>query len=426
MVKKVKNYDYAIIGNSAAGIGGVEGIRSVDADGTIAIISDEKYHAYSRPLISYYLGKRITSDTGMYYRPKDFYKKNEVDTFLGSQVTSIDKKDQKIALEDGTTIVYKKLLMATGGVPFVPTIEKLQGPDVYTFTTWDEAKKVAKAAGPGIKAVVIGGGLIGMKAAEGLIELGVTVTIVELADRVLSTILDVKGSKMFEAHLKGLGTKVITKDTVTSIKREAGNVSGVALKSGKDIACDMVIVAIGVVPNTALAKAASIKTERGLVVDEHLKTSAKNIYAAGDVVETVDVLRGIRRPQPIWPNAYTQGHAAGKNMAGSPYEYEGSFGMNSVEVCGLPTITVGMYDASGKGFEEITASGPGHDTYKKIILKDDRIIGAIFVGDIDRAGIVTGLIKDRVKVSEFKKFLLTDEFGYAIFPKEMRKERLSR
>lgn len=433
MMAVKKAYDYVIVGNSAAGIGGVEGIRSVDPKGSIAIISDEKYHAYSRPLISYYLGKRVTADTGMYYRPKGFYKQHGVDTYLGTRANLIDKKEQQLVFEDGTKITYKKLLLATGGVPFVPPIENLNGPDVYTFTTWDEAKKVAKATGPATKVVVIGGGLIGMKAAEGLIELGASVTIVELADRVLSTILDPKGSKMFEAHLKGLGTRVITNDTVTSVEREAksekqevGNVTGVKLKSGKEIECDMVIVAIGVVPNTALAKTAGVKTERGITVDNHLKTSAKDIYAAGDVVETFDVLRKVRRPQPIWPNAYSQGYAAGKNMAGSPFEYEGSFGMNSVEVMGLPTITVGMYDASGKGFEEITQSGPGHDTYKKIILKDDRIVGAIFVGDIDRAGIVTGLIRDRVKVSEFKKYLLTDEFGYAVFPKEMRKERLSK
>ncbi len=434
--KKALKFDYVIIGNSAAGIGAVEGIRNVDAKGSIAIISDERYHTYSRPLISYYLGKKVTSDSNMYYRPKGFYKHHGVEALLGRKVVSIDKRIKELVLADGTKIAFKKLMVATGGAPFVPPIKDLEGEDVYTFTTWDEAKKVAKAAGPDTTAVVIGGGLIGLKAAEGLIEIGVKVTIVELADRIFSTILDVKGSKMFETHLKNLGSKVITGDTVTAIKRKAESgkrekgkgkedrVTGVVLKSGKEIACDMVIVAIGVVPNTALAKTAGIKMERGIIVDGHLRTSEKDIYAAGDVVETFDVLRKVRRPQPIWPNAYTQGYAAGLNMAGFIFEYEGSFGMNSVEVCGLPTITVGMYDAAGKGFEEIVKSGPEKDSYKKIILKDDRIVGAVFVGDIDRAGIVTGLIKDRVKVSDFKKYLLTDEFGYAVFPKELRKERL--
>lgn len=416
--------DYVIIGNSAAGIGAVEGIRQVDKKGSIAIISDEPHHAYSRPLISYYLGGKVEPHN-MYFRPKTFYRDYDVEPLLGKPVTAIDSGAHTVTVA-GKKLKYGKLLVATGGSPFVPPIDNMSGADVYTFTKWDDAKAVAKAAEKAESAVVIGGGLIGLKATEGLLNLGVKVTVVELADRVLSTILDDKASQMFAAHLKSLGVTLITGDTAVAVNRDGeGSVTGVTLKGGKTVETDIVIVAIGVVPNTKLAETTKVKKERGIVVDEHLRTSVKDIYAAGDCIETYDVLRHIRRPQPIWPNAYEQGRTAGVNMAGQPMDYNGSFGMNSIEVKGLPTITVGMYDAVGPEFEILAKSNPETMSYKKVIIHNDRIVGAVFVGDIDRAGIMTGLIKDKVNVKAFKHELISDNFGYAVFPEALRKEKLS-
>ncbi|MFA5866509.1 MAG: FAD-dependent oxidoreductase [Actinomycetota bacterium] len=420
--------DYVIIGNSAAGIGAVEGIRSVDKKGTIAVISDEPYHTYSRPLISYYLGGKVEQHN-MYYRPKTFYRDYSVEPMFGVPATKIDTTAKTVTVGVGKTkqIKYGKLLIAAGGTPFVPPITNLEGTGVFTFTKWDDAKALLKATRQAETAIVIGGGLIGLKAAEGLLNVGIKVTVVELADRVLSTILDAKGSKMFGEHLKALGVTLLTGDTVTGIVRDGeGSVVGASLKSGRNVEGDLVVVAIGVVPNTALTDGTKITKERGILVDEHLMTSVKDVYAAGDCVETFDVLRKTRRPQPIWPNAYEQGQKAGLNMAGRITDYIGSFGMNSIEVSGLPTITVGMYDAVGPKYEILQKSDPETNTYKKVILDKDRVVGAVFVGDIDRAGIMTGLIKDRVNVKAFKHDLISDNFGYAIFPETLRKERLSR
>ncbi len=416
--------DYVIIGNSAAGIGAVEGIRQVDQTGSIAIISDEPHHTYSRPLISYYLGGKVEQHN-MYFRPKTFYRDYDVEPMLGNPVTVIDAAGHTVTVA-GKKIKYGKLLVATGGSPFVPPIENLAGSDVFTFTKWDDAKALAKAAEKAERAVVIGGGLIGLKATEGLLNLGLNVTVVELADRVLSTILDEKASQIFGTHLKSLGVTLITGDTAAAVNRDGeGSVTGVTLKGGNTVEADVVVVAIGVVPNTVLADTAKVKKERGIIVDEHLMTSAKDIYAAGDCVETFDILRHIRRPQPIWPNAYEQGRTAGINMAGQPLAYKGSFGMNSIEVKGLPTITVGMYDAVGPEYEILAKSDAESLTYKKVIIHNDRLVGAVFVNDIDRAGIMTGLIKDQVNVKAFKHDLISDNFGYAVFPEALRKERLS-
>jgi NAD(P)H-nitrite reductase large subunit len=420
--------DYLIIGNSAAGIGAVEGIRSVDKKGTIAVISDEPYHTYSRPLISYYLGGKVDQHK-MYYRPKDFYRNYSVEPMFGVPATKIDTTAKTVAVGIGKTkmVRYDKLLIATGGTPFIPPIANLEGSGVFTFTKWDDAKALLKASRQAETVIVVGGGLIGLKAAEGLLNIGVKVTVIELADRVLATILDEKGSKIFGAHLKSLGVNLITRDTATGIIRTGeGIVTGVTLKSGRTLDGDLVVVAIGVVPNTALTEGTKIKKDRGIIVNEHMMTSVKDVYAAGDCVETFDVLRKIRRPQPIWPNAYEQGRTAGLNMAGQVTDYAGSFGMNSIEVSGLPTITVGMYDAAGPKYEILQKSDPDTMSYRKVILDNDRVIGAVFVGDIDRAGIMTGLIKDRVNVKAFKQDLISDNFGYALFPEALRKERLNR
>lgn len=418
--------DYVIIGNSAAGIGAVEGIRSVDKKGTIAVVSDEPYHTYSRPLISYFLGGKVETND-MYYRPKTFYTDYGVTTYFGRRVTKIDTAAKTVTMTGGKKLKYGKLLIATGGVPFVPPLKNLAGPGVFTFTKWDDAKEMRKRAREAKSAVVIGGGLIGLKCAEGLLVVGLDVTVVELADRVLSTVLDERGSRLFEGHLRKIGVNLITGDTATEVLRDGeGRVTGVKLKSGKLIEGEIVVVAIGVVPNTAVIEGTKVKKEKGILVDEHLKTSVKDVYAAGDCVETFDVLRKIRRPQPIWPNAYEQGRTAGLNMAGEEINYPGSFGMNSLEIEGLPSITVGMYEAAGQKYEILQKIDPAKMTYKKVVLENDRIVGAVFIGDIDRAGIMTGLIKDRVNIKAFKRDLLGDNFGYAMFPMSLRQERYNK
>lgn len=418
--------DYVIIGNSAAGIGAVEGIRSVDKKGTIAVVSDEPYHTYSRPLISYFLGGKVETND-MYYRPKTFYKDYGVTTYFGRRVTRIDTAAKIVTITGGKKLKYGKLLIATGGVPFIPSLKNLAGPGVFTFTKWDDAKEMQKSAREAKSAVVIGGGLIGLKCAEGLLAVGLDVTVVELADRVLATILDERGSKLFESHLRKIGVNLITGDTAAEVLRNSeGSVTGLKLRSGKVIEGEIVVVAIGVIPNMAVTEGTKVKKEKGILVDEHLKTSVKDVYAAGDCVETFDVLRKTRRPQPIWPNAYEQGRAAGLNMAGEERNYPGSFGMNSLEIEGLPTITVGMYEAAGPKYEILQKIDPGKMTYKKVVLKNDRIVGAVFIGDIDRAGIVTGLIKDRVNIKAFKHDLLGDNFGYAMFPMPLRQERYNK
>lgn len=414
---------YLIIGNSVAAIAAVEAIREKDQKGDITLISDEPQFVYSRPLISYLLAGDVKVEQ-MYYRGKNFYERNKIRATLGRKVTSVDATNRKVVLEDGEEFLFEKLLIATGGKPIVP---KTKGSDlngVFTFTKWDDVEKIKKfLLGIEVKrAVIVGGGLIGLKAAEGLVALGIKITIVELSDRIMSSTFDGTTSEMMKKILEKRGVEVVTKNTSDEIIANGAEVGGVVLRDGTRINCEMVVFAIGVSPNIEMVKDSGIKVNRGIQVDEYMRTNFPDIYAAGDVVEAYDLLMRENRPIAIWPNASIQGAVAGHNMAGGTKKYGGSFAMNSIEICDIPTISMGLTDPpAGKGYEVLQQLNEEKPTYRKIVLKDNVVVGAIFVNDIDRAGIFTSLIKDKIDTSIFKDVLLKEEFGLAWFPKEYRK-----
>jgi NAD(P)H-nitrite reductase large subunit len=415
---------YVIIGNSAGGIGAVEAIRKYDAEGEIVILSDEPHHTYSRPLISYYLGGKVTEER-MLYRPLDFYTRLRVMPMLGKRVAAVDTRRHIVQLEDRQAIGYERLLVATGGTPFIPAIENgVRGETFHTFTTWDEARQLKRAAQDVKHAVVVGGGLIGIKAAEGLSDLGIKVTIVELAGGILSMALDETASGMMKEAAQGCGIEVITGTTVARIETNGKKVSGVQLKDGAKVPCQLVVVAIGVVPNTALLKGSEVALGRGVLVDDKMATNVAGVFAAGDVAEGPSILEEARRVVPIWPNAYRMGKVAGMNMAGKLDVYGGSMAMNSVEINHLPVISIGLSRASGPEFEVLTRLDRNAHSYRKIVIRDNVVVGAIMVNTIDRAGIVTGLIRDKVDVRNFKESLIEDRFGYISLPRQLRRARL--
>jgi len=412
-----------IIGNSIAGIAGAEAFRSVDGESELILISREPYRAYSRPLITYFLAGKV-DEPKMFLRKPDFYDRLKVQTILGREVTRVNAGARSILLDNGEQLTFDRLLIATGGVPFVPKIDNLAGKTYHTFTTWDDAKRVKELIPSVRQAVVLGGGLIGIKVAEALNLLHVKTTVVELADRILSPALDTRASAMMRAAMENAGIDVMTQETVASVDGHGDQIQRVNLRSGKSLPCDLLAVAIGVVPNTALAAGSGIATNRGIVIDDHMRTSADGIYAAGDVAEGYDTLLGSARVIPIWPSAYHQGRTAGLNMAGVDSIFPGQFAMNSVEINGTCVISVGLSTVEQGDYEILAAHDPQKNEYRKIVIKDDLIVGAIFVNAIDRAGIVTGLIKDRINVKNFKDALSRNDFGYISLPRDLRKSRL--
>lgn len=415
---------YLIIGNSAAAVGAVEAIRQYDRQSPITIVADEAHHVYSRPLISYLLGGTV-DETHMYYRPEDFYERHHVETMLGVEVARINTSERTASLSGGGQVGYDRLLIATGGKPFVPPLPGANLQGVYTFTTWQDAHRIDRYIEDGRveTALVVGGGLIGLKTTEALIDRGIPVTVAELADRILSTTFDRTASKMAEGFLRQHDVDVRTGTTVEEIIGRSGRVDHAVLRDGERVNCDLVVFAIGVRPNTGLIpEDAGIEIDRGIRVDRHMRTSVDDVYAAGDCVQAYDLLIDACRPIAIWPNAYRQGYIAGCNMAGVDRRYEGSFPMNSIEICGVPTISVGLTDPPrDEDYEIIDKYDRDAQVYKKLVLHHNRLVGAIFVGDIDRAGIYTGLIRDGVDVRPFREHLLSGNFGLISLPRDYRK-----
>ncbi|MBN1889399.1 MAG: NAD(P)/FAD-dependent oxidoreductase [Thermoflexales bacterium] len=416
---------YVIAGNSAAAVGAIEAVRQHDADNPITVVSDEAHHVYSRPLISYLLGG-LVDEAHMPYRPPDFYERHKVETRLGVEVTRINPQEQTISLAGGEALAYDRLLIATGGRPFVPPIPGLEQKGVFTFTRWEDARRLARYIEDHDvrSALILGGGLIGLKTTEALMKRSIAVTVVELAERILSATFDRTASQLAEGILRRAGVEIRTGATVQEIVGQDGRVNHAILSDGERVNCGVVVLAIGVRPNTSLVPPESgIQVGRGIVVNPCMRTNVPNVYAAGDCVEAYDMLLGASRPIAIWPNAYRQGCVAGCNMAGVYQEYEGGFPMNSVEICSVPTISVGLTDpqAGDGAYEVMDTCDRQAPVYKKLVLRGKQLVGAIFVGDINRAGIYTGLIRDGLDVSSFKDLLLAGNFGLISLPKDYRK-----
>ena len=416
---------YVIIGGSAGGIGAVEAIREVDPIGTLTVISDEPVPQYSRPMISEYVSKEATVDT-MKYRDDQFWRNNNVQTLTGRTANKIDFTKKQVTLDGGDKIDYEKLLIATGGKPFVPRMEGGEKDGVFTFTELSSAKDIEDKLEHSKSAVVIGGGLIGVSAAEALVKRGINVTLVELKDNILNLTLDKTASDIAEKVLTEAGVTVITGQTVQRILGRKDNeaaVGGVVMTDGKKIPCDLVVVAIGVIPRTELAKETDLKLNRGIIVDRFMRTNIPEVYACGDVAEAHDFLLNENRLLPLWPLAHVGGRVAGYNMAGKQVEYEGGTVMSSLKYCDLPIIAVGNVNPEElDDYEVLVELKPEKTVYKKILLKDGAIVGFIFLGDIEKAGILFRLLKNHVDVSEIKDRLLSEDFGIVALPEQLRQE----
>jgi len=413
---------YLLIGNSAGGIGAAEAIRQVDKKGALTIVSDEPYPVYSRPLISKYLtGERTLEE--ILFRPLDFYDQNNIIFLPGKKVSHLELDQQTAQLEDGEQVAWEKLLLAVGGKPIFPKMTGSGKRGVFTFTNLYDAKAIGRFLDNARKAVVIGGGLIGISVTEALIKRGVDVRVVEMKERILNTILDQQASLMAEEVLKQAGVEIIAGQTVAKVNGKDA-VEEVILDNGTALPCDLVVMAIGVSPRPELAQDAKLEINRGIVVDRHMATKHPGVYACGDVAEAYDFVYEENRLTPIWPNAYVGGRIAGLNMAGITSEYPGSTAINSLNYFGVDIASAGMPAApNDNGYE--TISKQEGDIYQKVILKDDLIMGMIFVGNIEKSGIIFGLMRNRVNVESFKQSLLADDFGLAFFPRSLWQERLA-
>lgn len=405
---------YVIIGNSAAAIGAVEGIRKCDSEGEITIISDEKHHTYSRPLISYWLKGDVTEES-MKYRPSDFYKKNNVTALLGKRAEAIDAENKLVRLDDGSELPYDKLLCAAGSRPFVPEFSGIDRvKNKFTFMKLDDAKAVKKAVKKGARVLIVGAGLIGLKAAEALVKFTGNITVVDLSERILPSILDAECSAIMQKHIESKGVRFILG---TSVKEFTEN--SAALTNGESADFDLLVLAVGVRPNSALVSEAGGEVDRGILTDSTQAVKGlSDVYAAGDCTSSYDITAGCERILALLPNAYMQGLVAGQSMAGGEAEYTKAIPMNAIGFFGLHIITAGSY--TGEVYSDINENG-----CKKLFENDGVLKGFILMGDkINNAGIYTAMIREQTPLETVDRQLMKTEPVLMAMPLEYRKQKL--
>ncbi|MDW8002743.1 MAG: FAD-dependent oxidoreductase [Deltaproteobacteria bacterium] len=409
---------YVIVGCGIAGISAIETLRKYDQKCSITVISDEKEPLYSRPLMSKVLSPR-SAVGNIFIRDRDFFTKNNVWALLGEKVEEVDPEKREIRLRSGKKIQYEKLLLATGASPLIPKIEGIDRKMVFPFRQLEDAIRLKEALKNAKNVLIVGGGPVGLELAYTLAKEGVKIKLIEMGRNLVPQLFDQAGSAILEKKLSSAGIELHIGKTLKGLEGSImrNRVKYAILSDGSVIDTDLVILATGVKPNIELAVKSAISVGNGIYVDDHLETSIKGIYAAGDVAESKDLLSSSYTLSPFWISASTQGKYAALNMLGRnvPYKetlaFQGTLRFDDVPVAFAGTL---VYDRS---FQEI-ALGPRNNVYKKIWFVNGKVSGFLFVGDIRNAGLIRSIILKRIDIPAFRERLLDPDFSYAYFLKK--------
>ena len=401
---------YVIIGNGGAGVSALQTIREIDKKSDITIISREQYPAYSPCSLPNLIGGEIDKPT-IFRFDKQFYSRLNAKFMKNTEALQIFPKDKEIKLAKGKSIKFDKLLITAGAKPITPKGIKGQELDgVHVMGTLDSALGILEHIKQGVKhAVIVGGGFMGIETATMLRKQGIKVTIVEMLPHILSRMLDPDISEKIAEILKEHGIKLVLNDSVKSINGDK-KVIDVTLSKNKLI-CDMVILAIGVAPNIEIIQDSGIKVNHGIIVDSKMQTNKKDIYAAGDIAEVKEQIEGVQGSFAIWPNAIEQGRIAGLNIAEKDTKYDGAEVVNVLDIFETPVVAMGRTSQDIGKCKAISRFTPQFS--KKILLKNNRIVGLQFVGTIRNAGTFYSLMKKGDDISSISERLLDDNFVIA-------------
>ena len=395
---------FVIIGAGAAGITAAQTLRSFRPEDIITVIStDEKVH--SRCMLHKYLGHERDAQ-GINFVKADFFEKNDIYHIACQTVTKIDTVAKTVHYGENYSVPYDKLLIATGSGFFIPPIPHFrEAPNVFGFRDLSDAMKIDEAFGKGKRVFIVGSGLVGLDAASALCHRGAEITIAEMAPRVMPLQTDDYAASVYQKVFEDHGCRFLLGIGATdAVVDGAGNITEVILSTGEHVPCDFIIMAAGVRPRIQIAQASGIKAERAIEVDDHLRTSAQDVYAAGDCTG----LSG------VWPDAMAQGKAAAENMAGIDTVYEKPYPFkNTSNFFGVTMLSVGRMDLT-EGADVIVHKTPKE--YKKAIITDGKLTGYLSLGDISNHGLYLHLIKNGIDVGDKKDkiFRLTFADFYGI------------
>lgn len=402
---------YVIIGNGIAGVSAAEAIRELDPTGGIVMVGDEALTPYSRPMISMVLEGSVSYDK-LPIRPADFYERLDITPQLGHRVSEIDAEEKRIRVKEKNWIAYDKLLIASGADARPWKADGTGLGNIFYMRTQADVKAKLAAIQSAKQALVLGGGLVGFKAAYGLLRQGLEVTMLITSGYPLSMQVDEVAGKMIRDQLLDFGLKVRVGISVEAFEGH-GAVSGARLSDGSRVPCDMVVIGKGVLPALGFVSRDKVEVDLGIIVDDHLETTCPDIFAAGDVAESVDIARKTRWVNAIWPEAAVQGRIAGMNMAGRRVSYGGSLSRNTMRIFNLDVATFGMVNPpDDDGYETLCASDPLRGTYRKMVFRGDTLAGAVLINRIEQAGLLMSLLQQEIPVNIDRVRLLDPRFNF--------------
>ncbi len=386
---------YVIVGNSAAGLAAVESLRAAAPGAEITLVAAEEGPAYSRVLTSCYLAGQVPEER-LFLVDEGFYRSRNVETLFGRAAVGLAAGENLLLLSDGTQLAFDRLLVATGASPQRLTVPGADLPRVFTLRTRADAEAIRQAARGAQRAVVVGGGMVALKAAEALCALGLAVTMVVSSPRLLSQLLDPATADLVLHRLEQPGLTVLLRENVAEIQGD-GRAAQVVTDRGRELPCDLVVVGKGVRPNVEWLGGSGVAVNRGALVDERLRTSRPGVYAAGDAAETWDAAWEERRVNALWSNAVEQGRVAGLNLAspsGASLAYPGSLAENSLHWGDLSLIAVGcVHPPADDPRYRVYTRQDGDRFYRRLVFREGRLVGAALLGDVRGAGVLRSLIR---------------------------------
>jgi nitrite reductase (NADH) large subunit len=393
-----------VVGNGIAGIMSAKILRDLGSDAEIAVYSDEKYHYYPRPNLIDYLAGTLSWDRLFPFK-NSWYEEKEIAVHLGQAITRIHPTERQVELQDGRKADYDRLLLANGAQPSLPPIKGLDKEGIFTLRRLDDCLALSDEVKRLGKVTILGGGLLGLEIARAFNTRGVEVDVVEYFDRLLWRQLDREGSALLQSQIEAMGIRV--KCGMACVEAEGKDrVHSLLFKSGRSLPTELVVIAAGIRPDIGLAQAAGLETDRGVVVDRFLRTSVSTVYAAGDLIQHQGRIYG------IIPAGFDQARRAAHNLMGEELAYEGTIPSNSLKVAGLTVTSLGLVNPEEGNYEEIKLLDRETQIYKKIVLKENHLVGAIWMGTKNGASEITKLIGAGADVSAWKDSILDENFDF--------------
>jgi nitrite reductase (NADH) large subunit len=390
---------YVIVGNGVAGVTAAQALVRADPGAQVRLLGAEPYPYYQRPRLWALIAGEI-EEQELYFRPKEWYQERGIDLILGARATSLDTTAHQLTLAGGETLDYDRLLLATGGVPFIPPINGKDKRGVFALRTLQDARAIKSYAAQIREVLIVGGGLLGLETARALLAPDRRVTVLEIVPHLLPRQLDVPGAEVLERLLRDMGMHIRIGAQTQAVLGN-GQVSGIRFADGSEVSGDMVVLSTGIRSKIDLARSAGLAVDRGILVDEHLRTSAPDVYAAGDAAEFHHRVYG------IIPAAIEQARAAAANMTGEKEMlYMGTVPSTTLKIVGIDLTCLGDSMVEGDEYTIYRYVNQQAGVYKRVALRDGKLVGAILLGDTQDARPLQQLIVGRMDVSAYGERLV--------------------